>query len=398
MNRHVTFHASRSGVDFAAGCHQGTEVAGETLAYGAPAGGLVHADRHGETPRRRRYEWAAWLPPPVTPGFGFTSLIASWNASTPADSWLGVEVRVSADGIGWSRWYSLGTWAETDTEIHRATGPGQGDGTTRVRADELSRRDGRTWSAYQLRVVLARRPGSAAVPSVRLLGAVVSRLPPDPPTETSAPGPGTGVELEVPRYSQQLHRGSYPQWANGGEAWCSPSSTAMVLGRWGRGPAPEEYAWVREGAADRFVVHVVRGVFDYGYPGAGNWAFNTAYAGRYGTTAFVTRLRSLAEAERLVAAGVPLVATVAFGPDELTGAGYRTDGHLLTVVGFTDSGDVICNDPASHELPSDDEVRVVYDRAEFERVWLGSAGGVVYVVHPDDVPLPAPPDPAEPNW
>jgi hypothetical protein len=43
-------------------------------------------------------------------------------------------------------------------------------------------------------------------------------------------------------------------------------------------------------------------------------------------------------------------------------------------------------------------VRVVYDRAEFERVWLGSAGGVVYVVHPDDVPLPRPPDPAEPNW
>jgi hypothetical protein len=41
---------------------------------------------------------------------------------------------------------------------------------------------------------------------------------------------------------------------------------------------------------------------------------------------------------------------------------------------------------------------VVYDRAAFERVWLGSAGGIVYVIHPADVRLPDPPDPAEPNW
>jgi hypothetical protein len=31
-------------------------------------------------------------------------------------------------------------------------------------------------------------------------------------------------------------------------------------------------------------------------------------------------------------------------------------------------------------------------------VWLCSAGGMVYVVHPDDVPLPAVPNSAEPNW
>ena len=112
----------------------------------------------------------------------------------------------------------------------------------------------------------------------------------------------------------------------------------------------------------------------------------------------MTRLRSLVEAEHLVAAGIPVVASVAFKEDELTGAGYDTNGHLLTVTGFTATGDVVCNDPASHELASNDEVRVVYDRAEFERVWLGSAGGVVYIIHPDDVPLPPPPVPAEPNW
>jgi hypothetical protein len=59
---------------------------------------------------------------------------------------------------------------------------------------------------------------------------------------------------------------------------------------------------------------------------------------------------------------------------------------------------VICNDPASHVIPSNDEVRVVFDRGRFERAWLGSSGGVVYVVHTDAVPLPPPADPAEANW
>ncbi len=36
---------------------------------------------------------------------------------------------------------------------------------------------------------------------------------------------------------------------------------------------------------------------------------------------------------------------------------------------------MICNDPASHQVPSNDAVRVVYDRDQFERAWQGAAGG-----------------------
>jgi hypothetical protein len=107
-------------------------------------------------------------------------------------------------------------------------------------------------------------------------------------------------------------------------------------------------------------------------------------------------LRDLGEAESFVRAGVPLVASVAFTRDELPGAGYDTKGHLLTIVGFTAEGDVICNDPNSHEIPSNDEVRVVFPRAQFERVWAGGRGGLVYVVHPPGHPLPE--APAEANW
>jgi hypothetical protein len=172
----------------------------------------------------------------------------------------------------------------------------------------------------------------------------------------------------------------------------------MLLAFHDRLPAPRDYAWVAARFPDRFVVQAARHVFDYAYGGAGNWAFNTAYAGRHGVEAFVTRLRSLTEAETFIAAGIPLAATVSFTEATLTGAGYATEGHLLIIVGFTTDGDVICNDPASHSIASNDEVRVVFDRSEFERVWLGSAGGVVYVVHPHDLALPPPPDPDERNW
>jgi hypothetical protein len=231
-----------------------------------------------------------------------------------------------------------------------------------------------------------------------MLAAMASDVPAEAPGEVSDGGVAWGVELPVPPYSQQLHRGRFTHWDSGGGSWCSPTSTSMLLSFHDRLPEPAEYAWVDPGQPDRFVVQAVRQVFDPAYRGAGNWSFNMAYAGRVGVTAFVTRLRSLAEAELFVAAGLPLAASVAFARDDLRGAGYATEGHLLTIVGFTAEGDVICNDPASHTVPSNDEVRVVYDRAEFERVWLGSAGGVVYVVHPDDVPLPAVPNPAEPNW
>jgi hypothetical protein len=68
----------------------------------------------------------------------------------------------------------------------------------------------------------------------------------------------------------------------------------------------------------------------------------------------------------------------------------------MVVVGFTADGDVIANDPAA---PDDSSVRRVYPRAAFENVWLrrtsgGGSGGVVYVLHPPDVPLP----PSDGNW
>jgi hypothetical protein len=398
--RHVALTTWRAAT-LAQGSHQGTRLVDGVLTIAAPAGTLTYADPYAEPPVPRTYEWAAWVSPQVETAFAATEVVPSWNGETPGDSWLLVEARTATDEGGrrrWSPWFILARWADSDREIHPTSEPGQVADGARVVTDVVEACGGARFTAHQLRVSLLRRVGSDARPTVRLVTAMASQVPPGAPEDVSGGGSAWGLELPVPPYSQQLHRGRYLHWDRGGRSWCSPTSTSMLLAFHDRLPAPRDYDWVATHLPDRFVVQAVRHVFDYSFGGAGNWAFNTAYAGRQGVHAFVTRLRSLAEAETFIASGIPLAATVSFTEETLTGAGYATDGHLLTIVGFTIDGDVICNDPASHSIASNDEVRVVFDRAEFERVWLGASGGVVYVVHPHDVPLPPPADPDEPNW
>ena len=159
----------------------------------------------------------------------------------------------------------------------------------------------------------------------------------------------------------------------------------MVLGYYHGLPERSEYAWVRR-SPDRFVDHAARMTYDYEYDGTGNWPFNTAYAATYVKSAFVTRLRSLREAERFTKARIPLVASIAFGRGELDGAPIgSSNGHLLVIAGFTRSGDVVVNDPAA---ASNRTVRRVYDRGQFENAWVPKSGGLVYVIRTKDRDLP----------
>ena len=393
--RRIAYRGWSSGTELDLGVHSGTEVVGDRLRMAATTAIRVYTDPH-RPGRTRSYEQASWTSPAVTPGFAASELIPSWNARTPEGTWLEVQVAAILDDSTSTGWFVLGRWAETDDEILPASVPGQGDDRAVVAFDILLAKAPRTISSYRLGVNLLRRPGSASSPTVSLLGAMASHVPADAQVPRSASGGAEGLVIDVPRYSQQVHRGEYPQWDSGGRSWCSPTSTTMVLAHWGRGPAPEEYAWVDPTLHDRFVDHAARHTFDYNYRGAGNWSFNTAYAARYGVRAYVTRLRSLTEVEQFIRTGIPLVVSVSFDEHELDGAGYATAGHLLTVVGFDADGNVICNDPASHGIASNDEVRTTYDREQFENAWMVPSRGITYVIHPPEVPLPE--RPAEPNW
>jgi hypothetical protein len=376
---------------FTAGASDGTGTA-DGLSFAAATGTTSYTDALGT----RTWEYARWTGPERALGFPATELIASWTADVPAGSWMQVEAR-ARNGSGLTKWYVLGRWAYGDDDIQRTSVRGQGDADANVAVDTLVAAKGRRIDAYQLRVTLYRTPGSTVTPRVRTLGAMASRVPQREKVPVSPAGGAWGTELDVPRRSQNVHQGHYPEWDGGGQAWCSPTSTTMVLGYWDRWPSAKDTSWVNPSDPDPEVDHAARHTYDHAYQGAGNWPFNTAYAGRYGVDGFVTRLRTLTELERLIVAGIPVITSQSFKKGELPGAGYGTDGHIMVVVGFTATGDVIANDPAS---PSNARVRHVYPRAAFENVWLrgSSSGGIAYVIHPPDHALP-PTTPGLPaNW
>jgi Peptidase_C39 like family len=350
---------------------------------------VTAAEQPPEAARKSRFDRfevspfeRSWVGPWVHAGGPIGELVASWNVDLPRGTVLEIAVQVRGDGPE-SGWYSLGRYAAGDAAAGRTTVEGQRDTVAEVVVDTLVTR---TPHPTGYRLGLRADASASAMLEPSLLGAMVSEPLENDETEASSPL-GTPVALAVPPFSQQLHRGRFPELGGGGAGWCSPTSTAMVLAHWGTGLDGDELASVGEDVLDPEVVHAARGVYDPAYGGTGNWSFNVAYAGSFGLEAFVTRLASLQDAERFLVAGVPLVLSVAVKPGELQGFPLPegTRGHLLVLCGVTASGDPIVCDPAA---PSPDEVRRTYRRGELEPAWLGGSNGTVYVVHPFDVPLP----------
>ena len=368
---------------FSSGAKVGTSESGGALTLAATGlSSAPYTDPHGYG--TKSYDSGSWTSAWHDPGFAFSQAVPSWNATTPARTWIQVELRSRTQDARETKWYVLGRWASGDADFHRTSVPGQGDKDGFVAIDTFVPK--KAVLAYQLRLTLYRETGSGASPSVTKLATVVANdadpYTPSATTMTSA------ITLSVPEYSQEIHAGHYPEFDGGGEAWCSPTSTAMILAFWHRGPTPTDYSWVTPADhKDPWVDHAARFTYDYNYNGAGNWPFNVAYAHTYGLEGAVTQLRSLAEAEQYVKAGIPLVASLSFGSGKLDGFPFKsTNGHLLTIVGFTASGDVVSNDPAAL---IDADVQRTYNRAQFEKAWMESTGGLVYLLYAPGTTLPA---------
>jgi Peptidase_C39 like family len=385
----VDFHQWRSHRDFATGLAEGVRPGpGGGLVIGRPHGTVEHTEPSLGT--TRTYEYGRWTSPSYRHGFGATQLVASWNASTPADTWLQVELK-GRTSAGTTPWFVMGRWASGDQDILRTTVPDQSHAAGYIDVDTFVANSGVRLDSYRLRVTMYREQGTRSSPRLAMVGAMTSAIP-DRFTVPTSPSAGAwGRELPVPRYSQNIHEGEYPQYGGGGEAWCSPTSTEMVVEYWGRGPSDEDMSWVDPSYQDPSVDHAARFTYDKDYDGTGNWPFNTAYAATFGLNGYITRLSSLADVERFILAGIPVITSQSFLASELDGAGYGTAGHIMVIVGFTEDGDVIVNDPASS---SNDEVRNVYKRAQFETIWLrtkryndsggisSGSGGIAYIITP----------------
>ncbi|WP_020521502.1 C39 family peptidase [Catelliglobosispora koreensis] len=389
--RNVLFKRWNSDAELSTGTLAGLALAGGALTISAPVGQRSFTDP--VTGTSGTYDYATWTSPMLPVGFTATEAIASWTASTPGGTWLEIRLRGVTQLGNTTKWYIMGVWAADDTEITRTSVSLQGDTDGFVSVDTFVAAEGHAVTSVQVEVALYRPAGTTQTPQVRSMGMMASQLPEPGSVAASTPALAQGVVLPVPQYSQHLHDGHYPQWDNGGEAWCSPTSTSMVVAHWGTGPTPADYAWVDPSFADPWVDYAARNTFDYTYSGCGNWPFNSAYAGRFGLEGFVTRLRSLNEAEKFIAAGIPLVLSLSFKKGKIPGLSYGTNGHLLVLVGFTATGQPVLNDPAAVDNPA---VRKIVGRAEFEAAWLDTSGGITYVIHPSSVSLPTPPGQA--NW
>lgn len=325
-------------------------------------GTLVSADGKLELPAPGTGEADS---PPVDLAFPAAEVVPSWNADAPAGATVELFLRAHL-GDRWTDWYAMGVWTADDTPGARHSVAGQRDGDAAVATDTLQlRRAGA--DALQLRVRLT--GAEDARPSLRNVALAYSTTPAAQPEVAKGDAALWRGALPVPVCSQMVYR-------DGGNAWCSPTSTSMVLGYWSHDDGPCE---PRVRAA-------VAGVFDAVYHGHGNWPFNAAYAATQGYEAYVARFGSLAELEPWLAAGVPVVFSFSYRAGELANSPLNSvGGHLSVLVGFDGDGNPIVNDPAA---ASDGQVQRTYRRAQLERLWLERGGGTVYLIYPPGWAVP----------
>ena len=290
-----------------------------------------------------------WTSPETPADFHFTELLPSWNVSAPPETGLRMDVRVRRPGTQrWTPWLYLGSWGRTSAGPERRTSCRQGV----VNVDYLAL--DAPADAYQVRVRFESFSFDAqAVPSLRRLAVCYSGV-------TGAAHPSTAVEgwardLAVPFRTQKDAPKSLA-----GEI-CSPTSVSMVLAYWG---------------IDRPTIENAQAIYDPENEIFGNWGRAVARAGELGTDGWLTRFRTWDAVKAQIAAGQPVIASIRFEKGTFPSAVLpSTSGHLIVVRGFTPTGDVIVNDPASRDRGNG----AVYRADELARAWFDH-GGVGYVI------------------
>ncbi|MEO6183501.1 MAG: C39 family peptidase, partial [Verrucomicrobiota bacterium] len=305
-----------------------------------------------------------WTSPEIKSPIAWDELVVSWNATAPSGTYLKIEARgIYPDRT--TRYYTMGLWSENIPSFQGESVKGQKDSDGKVSTDTLILMQ--PCQRVQIRVSLGTAE-KGVEPKFKFLGLSFWN---SKATTTSLPAnkKAWGKIIETPERSQN----SYPEE----EGWCSPTSLAMVLMRWSEVlQRPDLNVDVRECAA---------GVYDKNY-GTGNWPFNTAYAGRFaGIRAYVTRFTDISELEDWIASGIPVIISAPFHLLE-SGRKDTGSGHVITCIGFTKTGDVVINDPATN-LNKGQKVRHIYKRENVINAWKKS-NNTVYLVYPASAKIP----------
>lgn len=291
---------------------------------------------------------------PEIPAPAFRSLLGSWNAATPPDTSVGLEVRVGA-GERWSEWMSFGTWS---TFRRRESLPQQGCETdfAMLSGDIVHVNAPAGADRFQLRICLA-TDDIYSTPFVHLFSASVDPIN----TERTSGDALYHRCVPVPAYAQ-MNRD--PRIC--GEL-CSAVTITMLMNRWGEDLIPEEVAHAQ---------------YDFA-AGYHNRCFIPAVAGSFGYESYcvfadIAALKKEIKAGfacgvRLSCADTPETSAET-GLPLLEGSIDCADGRFVVVRGFETDADgteyVIVNDP---HCSDDSEAERRYRLDQFDEAWHGEA-------------------------
>lgn len=298
------------------------------------------------------------LSPEIQSPIAWNELIVSWNAKAPPGTFLKIEAAAISTGHH-ARFYTMGIWSLDNEAVVRTSVRGQKDADGTVDEDTLVL-NGVAYAA-QIRVTLGGTNGVS--PALKFIGISFSNTK-VPPANRPPNRRAWGKAISTPERSQH----GYPD-ENG---WCSPTSLSMVLARWAK--------ILRRPEMNLPVPEVAAKVYDRAFGATGDWPFNTAFAGSFQSMrAYVTRFDDISEVEDWIAAGIPVILSARW--DWLKpGRPLDATGHLIVCIGFTKTGDVIINDPATR-FDRGETVRRVYKRADVIHAWSKSHHAV-YLVYP----------------
>lgn len=299
--------------------------------------------------------------PVVEPGIRFNEVLLSWNVATPPGTGFCVEMRVGrrVDDT-WSPWLHVGEWADAPPDTARQTQFDHG----RIDVDYF--RSDERFDRLQYRVLAASVTGQSQTLRIDRVAMCVSDLTGIPPALPRSPAcpPDSATaarrRLPVPFRSQITDR---PELAG---RICNPTSVAMVLAYRG---------------VERPTGEVADACYDEKHEIYGSWPRSIQAAYAFRVPGYLTRFSDWAEVEQMIANDQPLVISIRLREgDRLRGAPYRTtEGHLMVLAGFDESGDVHVNDPA---LTMPEEGCYTVPREDLETAWMRNTGGVTYVLLP----------------
>jgi hypothetical protein len=340
------------------------------LATTRPAQVVLSDQRPKSFPRS-----GTWTSDVVRTAMAFTELIPSWNATVPPNTGVAFHVKTRDAKTGeWSPWLYMGQWGRTP-----ATDPddrlGEFDhGMVRIDTLVLDR----PADAYQIRATLLSFDLNRNInPSVRRIAISYSGQVDDAEKRARL------VE-DVKLTGDWARSLPIPFRAQGAEAKplagqvCSPTSTSMVM------------AWA---GVDRPTEENALAIYDEQHDMFGNWNRAVQRAGSLGLDAWLTRFRNWDQVKAQIAQSQPVIASIKFKKGEFPSALYNeTAGPLIVIRGFTKSGDIIVNDPASRAKGDG----VVYKADELAKAWFG-AGGVGYIIRKSPTSTAANPPATNPS-